>query len=293
MKRVTPVHVSVVLGLAVAIAACTASPSVSPSASPSASTQQVATLDLAYDAPAVVGASAQATVSGLPSGKTVDLTWGTVTGGWVIEDYYYFRGKKYSETTTSLGKLPGRRQWSPECAVHHSRRLRRRARSDRAHRWQAGRAECHQPHADFLDHADVGPSGHGHRAEGHRTRVAHDGKHVGGELGQPGAGVCVCRQLSWFRGRALPCHRTARQSRRQAVYRLARTRVSELRTVTGCRFAASAIHISHDTGHRRSSRARRTVSAAADPKGRSAEGWPAGVARAIAGSCRHARAAQG
>ena len=104
MKRVTPVHVSVVLGLAVAIAACTASPSVSPSASSSASTQQVARLDLAYDEPAVVGASAQATVSGLPSGKAVDLTWGTVTGGWVIEGYYYFRGKKYSETTTSLGK---------------------------------------------------------------------------------------------------------------------------------------------------------------------------------------------
>ena len=35
---------------------------------------------------------------GLPPGKTVDLTWGTVTGGWVIEDYYHFRGKKYSET---------------------------------------------------------------------------------------------------------------------------------------------------------------------------------------------------
>ena len=40
----------------------------------------------------------------MPSGKTVDLTWGTVTGGWVIENYYHFRGKKYSETTTSLGK---------------------------------------------------------------------------------------------------------------------------------------------------------------------------------------------
>ena len=42
----------------------------------------------------------------MPPGKTVDLTWGTVTGGWVIEDYYHFRGKKYSETTTSLGQFP-------------------------------------------------------------------------------------------------------------------------------------------------------------------------------------------
>ena len=63
-------------------------------------------LDLVYDKPAIVGASAQATATGLPAGKTVDLTWGTVTGGWVIEDYYHFRGKKYSETTTSLGQFP-------------------------------------------------------------------------------------------------------------------------------------------------------------------------------------------
>ena len=40
------------------------------------------------------------------AGKTVDLEWGTVTGGWVVEDYYRFRGKKYSETTTSLGRFP-------------------------------------------------------------------------------------------------------------------------------------------------------------------------------------------
>src|SRR4030095_11585683 len=102
--QLTRIDVSVVFGLAVAITACTASPSVSPSSSASASSQKVVTLDLTYDQPAVVGASAQATLSGLPSGKTVDLSWGTVTGGWEIENYYYFRGKKYSETTTSLGK---------------------------------------------------------------------------------------------------------------------------------------------------------------------------------------------
>jgi hypothetical protein len=67
---------------------------------------QVATLDLAYDKPAVVGTTAQATASGLPPGKMVDLEWGTVAGGWVVEDYYHFRGKKYSETTTSLGHVP-------------------------------------------------------------------------------------------------------------------------------------------------------------------------------------------
>jgi hypothetical protein len=33
----------------------------------------------------------------------VELQWGTVTGGWVIEDYYHFRGKKYSDASSSLG----------------------------------------------------------------------------------------------------------------------------------------------------------------------------------------------
>jgi len=63
-------------------------------------------LDLAYDEPAVVGATVQVTAAGLPAAETVDLSWGTVTGGWVIEDYYHFRGKKYSETTMSLGQFP-------------------------------------------------------------------------------------------------------------------------------------------------------------------------------------------
>jgi hypothetical protein len=73
--------------------------------SPVATTSQVATLDLAYGKPAVVGTNVNATAIGLPIGKTVDLEWGTVTGGWVVEDYYHFRGKKYSETTTPLGRV--------------------------------------------------------------------------------------------------------------------------------------------------------------------------------------------
>lgn len=93
----------VAAGFALGLAACSGSPSATSRAAAPASSQQVATLDLTYDKPAIVGAIAHATASGLPAGKTVDLTWGTVTGGWVIEDYYHFRGKKYSETTTSLG----------------------------------------------------------------------------------------------------------------------------------------------------------------------------------------------
>lgn len=75
-------------------------------ASGAATHTPVATLELAYDKPAVVGTVALATANGLPAGKTIDLEWGTVTGGWVVEDYYHFRGKKYSETTTSLGRFP-------------------------------------------------------------------------------------------------------------------------------------------------------------------------------------------
>ncbi len=63
-------------------------------------------LNLDYDKPAVVGADVHATAANLPPGKSVDLTWGTVTGGWVVEDNYHFGGKKYAETTSKLGEFP-------------------------------------------------------------------------------------------------------------------------------------------------------------------------------------------
>lgn len=93
--------------VAAAAAACSRSPAgestAASGASQSASSHPITTLDLAYDQPAVVGTLVRATANGLPAGKAVDFEWGTVSGGWVIEDYYHFRGKKYSETTTSLG----------------------------------------------------------------------------------------------------------------------------------------------------------------------------------------------
>jgi hypothetical protein len=54
---------------------------------------------------AKIGDTVQATAEGLPPGKKVALIWETVEGGWVIEDYYHFRGKKYSETTINLGSF--------------------------------------------------------------------------------------------------------------------------------------------------------------------------------------------
>ncbi len=65
----------------------------------------VSLLGLDFDKPAVVGGAVHASAAGLPPGSTVTLSWGTVAGGWVIEDYYHFRGKKYSETTTTLGEF--------------------------------------------------------------------------------------------------------------------------------------------------------------------------------------------
>jgi len=73
-------------------------------ASPAASASASQTLSLTYTSP-TVGTEVVAKATGLPAGKTVDLTWGTVTGGWVVEDYYKFLGKKYAETTVSLGKF--------------------------------------------------------------------------------------------------------------------------------------------------------------------------------------------
>jgi hypothetical protein len=85
--------------------AASPSESSSPPASPAAaSSVPVRTLSLTYKTP-TVGADVAVTATGLPAGKTVDLAWGTVTGGWVVEDYYRFLGKKYVESTVSLGKF--------------------------------------------------------------------------------------------------------------------------------------------------------------------------------------------
>jgi len=65
-------------------------------------------LTLTYDKTqtpkSVVGTAIEVTAEGLPPNKTVDLLWGTVDGGWVIEDYFHFRGKKYAETRRMLSQ---------------------------------------------------------------------------------------------------------------------------------------------------------------------------------------------
>jgi hypothetical protein len=112
MRRLSKSGIWVLLGLVAACSACSRSPvpvsqvEASTAATPSAAGASSPLLNLTYDKPAVVGTNVRATASGLPPGSKVDLIWGTVTGGWVVEGYYQFKGKKYSESTTSLGQFP-------------------------------------------------------------------------------------------------------------------------------------------------------------------------------------------
>src|SRR5437870_11220292 len=87
------------------VAACSLQQPAEPRANPdSASNVAYKKLDLRYEKP-VVGAEVRVVAADLPAGKTAELQWGTVAGGWVVEDYYHFKGKKYKETTSSLGKF--------------------------------------------------------------------------------------------------------------------------------------------------------------------------------------------
>lgn len=62
------------------------------------------TLTLEHSPKPVVGTDVEAIAEGLPPGRRVDVLWATVEGGWVIEDYYKFRGKKFADTTKVLAQ---------------------------------------------------------------------------------------------------------------------------------------------------------------------------------------------
>lgn len=93
------------------VAACSRSKQPSPDAQSviSMTTRRTAPvplkLNLTYRKPAVVSAEVWATAAGLHPGTPIALIWGTVKGGWVIEGYSRFRGKKYEESTTTLGQF--------------------------------------------------------------------------------------------------------------------------------------------------------------------------------------------
>jgi hypothetical protein len=53
----------------------------------------------------VVGTRIDASAAALPPRRKLDLIWRTVKGGWVVEDYYHFRGKKFADTAKTLQQV--------------------------------------------------------------------------------------------------------------------------------------------------------------------------------------------
>ena len=51
---------------------------------------------------AQVGEEVEVRAEGLAPGKRVSIVWETVSGGWIIEDYYHFKGKQYRERSFPL-----------------------------------------------------------------------------------------------------------------------------------------------------------------------------------------------
>ena len=105
MQRSLPFVVAVISALALS-ASCsrtTASPSETDTASSTAAQPTVQTLNITHDA-TTVGAEVRATASGLPAGKTVELTWKTVSGGWVVPDDAPIGTISYTVTATDRFK---------------------------------------------------------------------------------------------------------------------------------------------------------------------------------------------
>jgi hypothetical protein len=75
----------------------------SPNAAQAAGLKTLMLMHAKTDAP-VVGAAIDASAEGLPPDRTVDLIWETVDGGWVVEDGYRFRGKRFTDSTKVLAR---------------------------------------------------------------------------------------------------------------------------------------------------------------------------------------------
>ena len=268
----TILKIGAALAVVVLLVACsdtTATPSdtaADPAAREAEPTSQwsIQTLTLAYDKPAMVGAEVRVSASNLPASKTVELTWATVTGGWVIEDYYHFRGKKYGDD-------------------HLARTSSRSTRS--------GRLD-----ARFAIPEDYGGV-HEVIALVDGKPVAQDGVEVtqtfemtptSGPVGTPielkvnGLGWRTMEStwvVNWdnqtarlraagtrgIRGRAISRDRSGRRSHREAVYGLPGAGVPESRAVAESLPSATTVHLPDDTRDGFASRGLRgAVSAAAD-----------------------------
>ena len=62
------------------------------------------TLTYPRNAKLVADVEVEATAEGLPPNRRLDLVWGTVNGGWVVEDYHRFRGKRFTNATRNLAQ---------------------------------------------------------------------------------------------------------------------------------------------------------------------------------------------
>jgi hypothetical protein len=103
--RTSVVTAIVALSAALGVSACTRPPSTERSAEAAPVAASPKPLTLVYDKTKPFAATTvQVSAEGLPANRTVELLWGTVNGGWVIEGYSRFRGKKFTETTQSLGQ---------------------------------------------------------------------------------------------------------------------------------------------------------------------------------------------
>src|SRR5690349_6339778 len=87
------------------VTACSVRQAAEPAAkADSASNVPYKKLNLSYEKP-IVGTEVHVVGEELPVGKPVELRCGTVDGGWIVEDYYHFKGKKYREITSTLGNF--------------------------------------------------------------------------------------------------------------------------------------------------------------------------------------------
>ena len=189
----------------------------------------------------------------------------------------------------SARSVSSRRGRTDGRTFQHSRGLWRGARRRRPHRRQTSRSERYQRDADVRVDASIGTCWNVDRADGQRARLAHHGKHLGGQLGQSRSRVGVGREHARIGRRAVSCDRSCWRSRRQAVHGLAGAGLSELRAVAGRRFAAASVRVPHDTRASRASGVRRTVSAPADPEDRASARRRVAGAHSDARTCRHPR----
>ncbi len=271
--RTLPMAGVLLSGLLMAPACSREAPGPSASATPPG--PAVKKLQLTCDKP-VVSARVEASVDGLAEGRPAELVWRTVTGGWVVEDYYHFRGKKYKDTEQSLGlfrvgsdgHLDAQFTIPEDYGGVHDVMVRIR-RQDRG-------AERHRGHTELRAGAARRPRRHTDRAPRQRPWLADDGEHVGGQLGQQRGGLGLGGELARHGCRAVSRGGIAGRPRREGLHGISGPELSELRAGADGARSAAGVHVSR---HLRPSRAARRVRRACTRRNRRQTPSCASIAR--------------